>query len=235
MEIRVLQLIEGAKKAEGLAVIIDVFRAFSTACYAMAGGAARIVPVGDLETAFRLKREEPQALLVGERGGVMVPGFDYGNSPTQLKAADVRGKTIVHTTSAGTQGIANARMADEIITGSFVNAEAIASYIRRRKPEIVSLVCMGLGGEREADEDTLCADYIRHRLEGRTVDFSKIVARLQSANRSGSFLDLVGEASAPKDDFDLCLALDAFDFVLRVRPGRDDLAELEMIRGEAEL
>jgi len=136
----------------------------------------------------------------------------------------------VHTTSAGTQGIANAGRAEEIITGSFVNAGAIVRYIRQRRPKTVSLVCMGLGGTEEADEDTLCAEYLRNELEGRPNDFRLIVEHLQSESRTGSVLDLVGEASAPKEDFQLCLTLDAFDFVLRARPWKDGLVDLEPVK-----
>ena len=67
---------------------------------------------------------------------------------------DLKGKTIVHTTSSGTQGIANAKNADEIITGSFVNAGAIVKYIQQKQPKTVSLVCMGYACEYPTDEDT---------------------------------------------------------------------------------
>lgn len=143
MNIQILELAEGAKKAEGLTVIIDVFRAFSTACYAIEQGAGRIIPVGDIEVAYQLKEQHPDWLLIGERGGVKQPGFDFGNSPSQIVDADLREKTIVHTTSAGTQGIVLASKADEIITGSFVNADAIVRYIRKRNPAHVSLVANG--------------------------------------------------------------------------------------------
>jgi 2-phosphosulfolactate phosphatase len=229
MNIRILQLLEGAKQATGLTVIIDVFRAFSTACYAVAGGAARIIPVGEAEHAYSLKKEWPDAYLVGERGGVMLPGFDFGNSPSQMRAASLQGRTILHTTSAGTQGIVSATGADEIITGSFVNAQAIVDYILMKQPETVSLVCMGLGGVKEADEDTLCAEYLRNALEGRSNDFDKTYRYLRQESKTGSFLDLIGEASAPKEDFDLCLAVNAFDFVLRAAPFRDDLRQLQVI------
>jgi 2-phosphosulfolactate phosphatase len=230
MNIRILQLLEGARQASGLTVIIDVFRAFSTACYAVAGGAERVIPVGEAGLAYSLKKEWPDAYLVGERGGVMLPGFDFGNSPSQMRTASLQGRTIIHTTSAGTQGIAAATGAEEIVTGSFVNAQAIVDYILTKQPETVSLVCMGLGGEKEADEDTLCAEYLRNALEGRPNDFTGIVRYLRQESRTGSFLDLVGEASAPKEDFDLCLVENAFDFVLRVVPFRNDLKQLEVIR-----
>ena len=112
MEVRVLQMLEGARAAEGLTVVIDVFRAFSLEAYLLAWGAERVIPVGDEALARRIKAENPDVLLVGERGGKRLEGFDGGNSPSELQHIDVRGKTVVHTTSAGTQGIANATGAE---------------------------------------------------------------------------------------------------------------------------
>lgn len=220
MRIDILRFAEGAKQARGLVVVIDVFRAFSTACYVMAGGAERIVPVGDLELAYRLKRLLPDAVLIGERGGVRQPGFDYGNSPTRVRDVRFDGKTVIQTTSAGTQGIANARDADEIVTGSFVNAGAVVRYILSRRPERVSLVCMGFAAREPAEEDELCAEYIRNALLGRPNDFAAIVARLRGESGTNRFLDAEGDPDAdnPRSDFDLCLALDRFPFVLRAEP-----------------
>jgi 2-phosphosulfolactate phosphatase len=53
MDIEILHLIEGARQAKGLTVIIDVFRAFSTACYVIRNGASQIIPVGDVELAYK--------------------------------------------------------------------------------------------------------------------------------------------------------------------------------------
>lgn len=215
MNIEILQLIEGAQKARGLTVIIDVFRAFSVECYAMAGGAKEILPVGDINEAYRMKEADPSCLLFGERGGKMCPGFDCGNSPSQIVKMDLQGKTIVHTTSAGTQGIANAVHADEILTGSLVNADAIARYIRSRNPEHVSLVCMGLEGKAETEEDTLCAEYIRARLQGENPDISAEIDDLR--NTSGKkFFDPAQQEAFPQPDFDFSTQLNRFDFVLRV-------------------
>ena len=155
MEIKILQLLDGAKAATGLTVIIDVFRAFSTACYAFNGGIVKSYPVGDIEIAYQLKKENPDYILVGERNEKKPSGFDFGNSPSQLLNGKLAGKTIVHTTSSGTQGIANAINADEIITGSFVNAGAIVRYIQQKQSKRVSLVCMGYACQYPTDEDTL--------------------------------------------------------------------------------
>ena len=88
--------------------------------------------------------------------GKKCDGFDYGNPPSSILKEDVAGKTIIHTASAGTQGIVNAVHASELITGSLVNAKAVAEYIIARQPQTVSLVCMGNGGVRLAPEVELC-------------------------------------------------------------------------------
>lgn len=215
MKVEILQLLEGAQKAGGLTVIIDVFRAFSTACYAVGNGVQKIFPVGDIEIAYQLKRENPDFILVGERYERKPEGFDFGNSPSQLLNSDLKGKTMVHTTSSGTQGIANAKGADEIITGSFVNAQAIVDYIRMKNPEKVSLVCMGYSCQYPTDEDTLLAVYIRNELQGSPNDFAAMVEHIRMGDGARFFAPEKQEW-APAEDFDLCLSLNRFDFVLKV-------------------
>jgi len=215
MEIKILQLLEGARKAQGLTVIIDVFRAFSTACYAFDRGIKRIYPVGDLEKAYQLKQQNPAFILVGERNEQKPEGFDFGNSPSQLLESNLDGKIMVHTTSSGTQGIANAQEADEIITGSFVNAQAIINYIRRQNPAKVSLVCMGYSCQYPTDEDTLLGIYIKNELEGKTNDFTAMVEQIRTGD-GARFFSPEKQEWAPKADFDLCLSLNRFNFVLKV-------------------
>jgi len=215
MKIEILQLLDGAKKAQGLTVIIDVFRAFSTACYAFGNGVKRIFPVGDLEMAYQLKEINPDYILVGERNEQKPEGFDFGNSPSQLLETDLNGKTLVHTTSSGTQGIANAKGADEIITGSFVNAQAIVNYIRKQNPNQVSLVCMGYSCQYPTDEDTLLAVYVKNELEGIPNDFQAMVDQIRNGDGARFFAPEKQEW-APAADFDLCLSLNRFNFVLKV-------------------
>ncbi len=215
MDIRKLYYLEGAKNAEGFAVIIDVFRAFSTACYVFGSGAERIILSETPEEALRLKKENPGYILAGERGGKMVEGFDFGNSPSAFVGKDLSGETVILTTSAGTRGIIAARNSDEIITGSFVNAAAVAEYIRQRNPGRVSLVCMGWNACEPADEDRLYADYIQGCLEGNPPDFVEIKKYIQHESLTKSFLYLGSEPSAPKEDLARCLSLDRFNFVLR--------------------
>jgi len=230
MEVEIFQLLEGAKEAVGLTVIIDVFRAFSTACYAFAGGVEKIYPVGNLEEAYQLKQQNPDFILVGERNEQKPEGFDFGNSPSQLISGDLRGKVMVHTTSSGTQGIANATRANQILTGSFVNAGAIVKYIRQQNPEQVSLVCMGYSCQYPTDEDTLLAIYIKNELDGIPNDFEKMVERIRIGDGARFFAPEKQEW-APSADFDLCLALNRFDFVLKVER-ENDLNYLRKIKPE---
>lgn len=215
MEVKILQLLDGAKAAVGLTVIIDVFRAFSTACYAFGNGVEKIYPVGNLNEAYLLKEENPAYILVGERNEQKPEGFDFGNSPSQLLASDLNGKIMVHTTSSGTQGIANATKASEILTGSFVNAGAIVKYIRKQNPAQVSLVCMGYSCRYPTDEDTLLAVYIKNELEGYPNNFKGMVEQIRHGDGARFFAPEKQEW-APMADFDLCLSLDRFDFVLKV-------------------
>jgi 2-phosphosulfolactate phosphatase len=228
MEVRILQLLDGAKDARGLTVIIDVFRAFSTACYAFGCGTFKIFPIGDIQLAYELKRKNPDYVLIGERNEQKPPGFDFGNSPSQLFTGDLTGKTIIHTTSSGTQGIANAKNANEIITGSFVNAGAIVKYIRQKQPKTVSLVCMGYACEYPTDEDTLCAEWIKNELENKPNDFDEMVEIIRKGS-GARFFDPEKQSWSPKADFELCLDLNRFDFVLKVEQ-KDGLNYLRKIK-----
>ena len=221
MEIRILELIQGAEQARGLTVIIDVLRAFSLECYLYGFGAALVRPVGTVEEAFALRDRFPGSLLIGERQGRMCEGFDFGNTPGGIPPEAVRGKLIFHTTSAGTQGVIHASGAGEILTGSLVNASAVAEYIRRRQPETVSLVCMGNGGVRRAEEDVLCAEYIRALVLGEP--FPDLEKRIQDLPAHGAqhFFNPETQDVYPEQYFWLCMKADRFPFVLRVERDQD--------------
>lgn len=229
MEICILQGVEGARAATGLTVIIDVFRAFSVEAYLFAMGATRIFPIGDEAVAYRLKAEDPTVILAGERHGKILPDFDTGNAPSELAALPVAGRQVVHTTSAGTQGIANAVNATEILGASLVNARATAEYIRRRDPETVSLVCMGWMGTEETEEDTLCARYIRALLTGEVLDMPAEIEHLKITS-GAKFFDPAQQDVFPEADFAMCTDLDRFDFAMRLHADPDGVNYMEMCR-----
>ena len=220
MNIEILQLTDGAKQATGLTVVIDVFRAFSTACYVFAAGAETIIPVEHVEEAFELKKRLVNTVMLGERSEKKVPGFDFGNSPTHIMNQDFRGKTIIMTTSSGTRGIANATLADEIITGSFVNAAAIINYIRKKNPAVVSLVCMGYEGRYPTQEDTFFAEYVRDQLLNKETNFENMKQILRTGD-GARLLDPANNEWSPSSDFELCLDPDRFNFILKIEKGEE--------------
>jgi len=173
-----------------------------------------------VEEAFELKKILKDVVMLGERNERKVPGFDFGNSPTHIMNQDFNEKTIIMTTSSGTRGIANATLADEIITGSFVNAEAIISYIRQRNPAELSLVCMGYEGRYPTQEDTFLAEYVRDRLQNKETDFEKMKQILRTGD-GARLLDPANDEWSPASDFELCLDRDRFNFVLKIEKLQD--------------
>mgnify|MGYP001601907755 FL=1 len=228
MKINTFYSLDNAKRAEGLTVVIDVFRAFTTACYLADKNPQRIIPVGDLEEAYRLKKENPKYLLMGERDGKIQPGFNFGNSLYRIRNEIFKRKTIVFTTTCGTQGINRAVNAKEIITGSFVNADATIKYIRSRKPAMVSLICTGTINEHILDEDACCAEYIKNALLEKQNNFEKIVTHLKTAGFAKWFFDPAVH-SHPLEDFELCVSLNKFNFILKVAPYKNNLVYLKKV------
>jgi len=228
VRIEFLDHVDGARRARGIAVVIDVFRAFSVAPHAFDAGAERVFPVGEVDDAFELGRRFPGAVLAGERHARKLPGFDAGNSPTEIRALDLRGKVLVHTTHAGTQGLVNASQADEVLTGAFVNISAVCRYVHARGAELVSLVRMGHEARERCAEDDLYAECLAQLLQGQPAPLAEVRERLRSAPAARKFFDPACDW-APRDDFDYCTEVDRFDFVLRVLrlPGRP--LELERI------
>lgn len=200
-----------AHKAQGLTVVIDVLRAFTTACFIFQNGAEKIIPVSELDATYRLKKENPEYILMGERNGVRQKGFDFGNSPAEIQHVNMRGKTVILTTSAGTQGIVKASQAETVITGAFVNAGAVAAFIEEKRPKVLSLVITD--DKIQDSEDFMFARYIASLLEKKPLDFNKIKKDLIKNPSGERYLkNPLSTFSIP--DFHLAMELDMFDFVI---------------------
>jgi 2-phosphosulfolactate phosphatase len=199
----------------GCTVVIDVFRAFSTAYHIAAARPERYVAVDDIDLAFSLRAELAPALVVGERGGLKIAGADFGNSPVELGGRDFRGMTVIHTTTAGTKGLLRQCGGGEVVVGSFVNRAALVRRLHRRRPEKVVLYCTAPRGDAYGREDYVFAAFLRDCLLGLPVDFAAVKENL----RAGSLMAFGPGGFAPPGDFDACLDLDRFDSVLaRGRP-----------------
>lgn len=230
MKIEILEFVEGAHKAKGIAVIIDVFRAFSVGCYAIDAGAVRIIATADVESAFQLKKKYTNSVLVGERDEKIIEGFDLGNSPTEIIKTNLHGKTVIHTTTAGTKGLVGATNADMVITGSIVNTGAIVRFIKALNPHYVSLVAMGYRATQSAEEDLLCAEMIEDGLTDKSSFSEKRISELQYTSGKRFFNPQNIEFSPPTDFF-LCTIRDKFNFILKAErrfDGNIDLMKVDI-------
>ena len=224
-----VKIIHDAKQATGLTIIIDVFRAFTVEPYLIYNRVEKIIPVGDKEIAYNLKEQNREYILIGERNGIKLPGFDFGNSPSQIKNIDFSKKVVIHTTSCGTQGIVNAINANEIIIGSLVNASAIVKYIKQNNFEDISIVSMSRPNEFPSDEDELCAKYIKSMLEGNLLENLEDEVENLKLTSGKKFFDSSNEEIFPKEDFYLCVEINKFDFVLRVNKDINGMFYIEKI------
>ena len=214
------RFIQGAREAEGLVVIIDVFRAFSCEPLFFHFGAKRVILEADPQKALSLRRNIPDAILVGEVNEIPIEGAELGNSPSHvIEKGDAyfSGKTVIHRTTAGVVGVKCAyEGSDEILLGSFVMASAIGRYIAAKNPPVATLVAMGERGEKTGPEDEMCADYIEHLIAGRPFDRVEMIRKVVYQPTAQKFIK--GEKDyLPREDPIFCLQLNLFDFVLSVR------------------
>ena len=222
MDIRIESLIEGARRARGTAVIVDVFRAFTTAAVVFARGATKIVIVPEPDEALRLRAEGIGDLCVGEVNGVPPEGFDFGNSPYELSQAELKDRVVILSTRAGTVGVAAADEAETIYAGSLVVAGATAKAILRNKPPEVMIVAMGWNARVRTDEDEQCALYLRNLLEGRRPDPEAVRRLVLASGEVAKFHD-PGQRHFHPEDVEIALEIDNYDFAIRVARESDFL------------
>lgn len=215
MEIRMGSLVRDAREAIGITIIIDVFRAFTTAAIAFDRGATQITLVAEADDALELHRSGVGDLLMGEVDGKRPDGFDFGNSPYEISQADVVGKSLVQSTRAGTVGVAAAENADTIYLGSFVVAQASAEAIQRRGPEVVSIIAMGDQGRVRSDEDEQCGIYLRNIMEGRKPEFDAVKSLILTGGATQKFFDS-GQPQFHPQDVELAMELDRYPFAMRI-------------------
>ncbi len=213
MNIRRLQLLDGAHRATGLAVVIDTLRACSNIVTLFERHVGRVIPVATVEEARRLKEADPELVLAGERGGLPPPGFDLGNSPAEAESLDFTGKTVILTTSAGSKGmVAAAATADQVVIGCFLNAASVARHIQEIDPEVVSFVALGTRGELSAPEDDLAAEYMEALVRGELPDATRMFDAIREHPEGKKFSD-PDNTSYRVEDLDFCLRADVVSLV----------------------
>jgi len=162
-----------------LAIAVDVLRATSVVCQALAAGYEEVVCVAEVDQAFALRADG--VALAGERACLAVPGFEFGNSPAELAERDVRFSRLVLTTTNGTRLLHAAAPAYEVVlVGSLLNLDAVAAAARGTGADRVAVLCAGIEGEVALD-DVYCAGRIAALLDGTPSDGAVAAMRVAAA------------------------------------------------------
>ncbi|MEN8113166.1 MAG: 2-phosphosulfolactate phosphatase [Actinomycetota bacterium] len=213
-EIERRSLLAGAQGISGPAIVIDTFRAFTTAAHLFNHGIAHIVLAETLDEARDRSASIPGSLLCGEEGGRKPDDFDIGNSPTEVsQLRQLDGEVAVMRTSAGTRAVVAVLLGEArpVYAASLVVAGATAATVADLPR--VTIVAAGLSGESTADEDEETAGLIADRLRLRRDDPNRLT-RIRSGEgaerlRSTPWID--------SHDLDLCLDIDRFSFAMRTQ------------------
>lgn len=145
-------------------VVIDVLRASTSIVTALSNGAKEIIPATTVESATKISSNlgGNVAFLAGERGGRMIPGFDLGNSPFEYSEGKVRGRSIIFTSTNGSQALVRARFAQELVVCAFINMSTVVGFLAGRSRD-VTIVCSGRDGGFSL-EDGVCAGMLISRI-----------------------------------------------------------------------
>lgn len=164
------RLVDPESLRGGTVIVVDALRASATIARAIESGAAYVLPALSVEDARAAAkaRAHDRPFLGGERGGVLIEGFDLGNSPLDYTPEHLAGRPVIFTTSNGTAALLHAASAARVVVGSFPNLSAVCDDVAD-DPRPVHILCAGTRDEITLD-DCLPAGAMVERLIGRGRD-----------------------------------------------------------------
>ncbi len=216
--------------AAPVAIVVDVLRATSTISQALAAGYRRVLCCAEVEEARALARAYG-AVLGGERRAVRIPGFDFGNSPSEY-AGEPAAETLVLTTTNGTRLLlAAAARCEHVLVGSLLNLGAVVEAARASGAEEVAVLCAGVAGEFALD-DAYVAGRLAAALDGGSTDSATAAIRL--ANTFSSAAEALASSGSAANlrragleaDVAWCARENMLAVVPRLAERREDAAEV---------
>jgi 2-phosphosulfolactate phosphatase len=227
----------GEQTPAPVGIVVDVLRATSTICQALASGYDRVLCCAEVDEARALAETEGPAKLAGERRLEHIEGFDFGNSPREL-AGEPAAETLILTTTNGTRLlVAAAARFEVVLVGSLLNLAAVAAAARETG-EDVAVLCAGVLGELALD-DAYCAGRIVSVLGGEHMDSAAAAARL-AASFPDSLAGLGASRSARnlrahglEDDIEWCARESVLDVVPRFVRAVGPAAEVALSLGSS--
>lgn len=201
-------------------VVIDAFRAFTTASYVLEQEPASYILTTESSVISRLTQQVAKPFLIGKREiGVDFLSYNIPNSPTRVKEANLCGRHIFHRTAAGAKGVLDAKGADLVLAASFVNADATARTIQALDHPEVSIIPMGHEATKPSLEDEVCAKYIDGLLKGAKIELVGYSSDLKQGPGNYFFSD--DQWQYPQSDFKRCLKLRRFNFAIQAEVKSD--------------
>jgi 2-phosphosulfolactate phosphatase len=161
----------GEQTPAPVGIVVDVLRATSTICQALASGYERVLCCAEIEEARALAETEGPAELAGERRLEHIEGFDFGNSPRELEGTAATATLILTTTNGTRLLVAAAERFERVYVGSLLNLDAVVAAARE-SGEDVAVLCAGVLGELALD-DAYCAGRIAEALGGEPEDSAR--------------------------------------------------------------
>ncbi len=162
-------------------VLVDIYRSTSTMPILLKNGAKEIITTKTLAEAREIKKDNPNYIIVGERMGFRVPGFDYGNSPSKLLDLDFTGKIIIFTSTNGTKVLEKIVEGGEVFIASFINVDATIRALKDK--DGISIVTSNRPDGR-AEEDYLFAEFLKKRLQGEEVSLEEYLRKVKKSSGS---------------------------------------------------
>lgn len=228
------QFVRESELADSVVVMVDLLRASTTICYALANGADWVAPYLEVSHVLRAAAEydRDDVVLGGERGGQIIEGFDLGNSPGEYTAGEVFNRTVLFTTTNGAKALHHARLAERVLVGAAVNRQPVVEAICDASR--VDVLCAGTNGS-VTREDILTAGAIAHGLTARADwqtdawaesalrEWDELLTTAAALNRSASeqFAEELKTTLGGKnliaigqgDDLPVCAQLDVLDIL----------------------
>lgn len=197
MQIEISQGHEPPDNTNGITVVIDVIRAFTTCYYALGNGVRHIWAVRTAAEAFELQKQMPGVPLAGEEHALPIAGFDYGNSPLEISRARLPESLILRTTN-GVAATLNAHRSRRILVTGLVNADATVEAIQGLVTGDDDRVLL-VASHPTGDEDMACAEYILERLGGPGIPLEQAIERVRHSYAAQKFLHRVHPRLRPED------------------------------------
>jgi len=176
-------------------VVVDLLRATSVISTAFMEGVVAIIPVQSVEEALSYKGKKGY-IIAAERNAKPIEGFDYGNSPFHYINSDVKGKTLVLTTTNGTKAIYNAKK-HKVITGSYINIKAVAKHLIEEHNDVI-ILCSGWKGVFNLEDPIFAGSLANLLLDSKKYESScdSLFASRQLLNNSnGDLFNYLSDSS----------------------------------------